>query len=290
MDLRAIALGLAFAVMWSSAFTSARIIVTEAPPLAALALRFAISGALAVGIARALGQTWRLSPAQWRAVVVFGVCQNTLYLGCYFVAMQGVEASLAAIMASTMPLIAAGANRAMGETLRPLAVAGLVAGFAGVALIMGTRLSGGAPLWGVALCVAGVVALAVATLSVRGTASGGNVLMIVGLQMLVGAAALVVPATLAGWAPVTVTPRLAAAFVYTLLVPGLAATVVWFVLVNRVGATRAAVFHFLNPVFGVALAALVLGEAVRWTDAVGVAVVTAGILAVQVARRPAPAA
>ena len=289
MDLRAIALGLAFAVMWSSAFTSARIIVTEAPPLAALALRFAISGVLAVGLARTLGQTWRLSPGQWRAVVVFGVCQNTLYLGCYFVAMQEVEASLAAIMASTMPLIAAGANRALGETLRPLAVTGLVAGFAGVALIMGTRLSGGAPLWGVVLCVAGVVALAVATLSVRGTASGGNVLMIVGLQMLVGAAALVVPAALAGWEPVTVTPRLAAAFVYTLLVPGLAATVVWFVLVNRVGATRAAVFHFLNPVFGVALAALVLGEAVRWTDAVGVAVVTAGIFAVQVARRPVPA-
>ena len=33
MDLRAIFMGLAFALMWSSAFTSARIIVSEAPPL-----------------------------------------------------------------------------------------------------------------------------------------------------------------------------------------------------------------------------------------------------------------
>jgi drug/metabolite transporter (DMT)-like permease len=285
LDLRALALGLGFAVMWSSAFTSARIIVAEAPPLAALALRFLLSGLLAVAIARAMGQSWRLTRGQWKAVVVFGVCQNALYLGCYFVAMQEVEASLAAIIASTMPLIAAGATRVRGEPLPRLALAGLVAGLAGVTLIMGTRLSGGAPPWGVSLCVVGVLALAVATLSVRGTASGGNVLMIVGLQMLVGSAALFGPALLAPLAPVTVTPTLVAAFLYTALVPGLAATVVWFVLVNRVGATRAAVFHFLNPVFGVAIAAAVLGEAVGWTDAVGVAFVTAGILAVQLARQ-----
>ena len=281
MDVKAVLLGLAFALMWSSAFTSARIIVSEAPPLAALSLRFLISGAMAVAVARWLGQSWHLSRGQWRAVLVFGVCQNGLYLGLYFVAMQAVEASLAAIIASSMPLLAAAANRLFGERLRPAAVAGLVAGFAGVALIMGTRISGGAQAWGVALCVAGVLALTAATLAVRGTASQGNVLMVVGLQMLVGSAALAVPAALGPLEPVAVTPRLAAAFAYTLVVPGLLATVVWFVLVNRIGATRAATFHFLNPVFGVGIAALILGEAVRLTDAVGVAIVTAGILGVQ---------
>ncbi len=44
MDIRAIGMGLAFALMWSSAFTSARIIVADASPLFALALRFLISG------------------------------------------------------------------------------------------------------------------------------------------------------------------------------------------------------------------------------------------------------
>ena len=107
MDLRALGMGLAFAVMWSSAFTSARIIVASAPPLTALSLRFLISGALGVLIARALGQDWRLSPAQWRATVVFGICQNALYLGLNFVAMQTIEAGLAAIIASTMPLLVA---------------------------------------------------------------------------------------------------------------------------------------------------------------------------------------
>ena len=44
MDIKAIFLGLAFAFMWSSAFTSGHIIVSSSPPLTALALRFLISG------------------------------------------------------------------------------------------------------------------------------------------------------------------------------------------------------------------------------------------------------
>ena len=55
MDIKAIALGLIFAVMWSSAFATARIIVADAPPLYALACRFALSGLLAVAVARAMG-------------------------------------------------------------------------------------------------------------------------------------------------------------------------------------------------------------------------------------------
>jgi probable blue pigment (indigoidine) exporter len=43
----------------------------------------------------------RLTKAQWRAVLIFGICQNALYLGLNFVAMQTVEASLAAIIASS---------------------------------------------------------------------------------------------------------------------------------------------------------------------------------------------
>jgi drug/metabolite transporter (DMT)-like permease len=287
MDLRAVGMGIAFALMWSSAFSSARIIVADAPPLMALALRFFLSGALGIALAALLGQSARLTAAQWRATVVFGICQNALYLGLYFVAMQTVEASLAAIMASSLPLVvAAGAWAVLGERLPALGVGGLVAGFAGVILIMGGRMGDGAGVdpVGLALCIAGVCALAFATLALRGTSSGDNVLMVVGLQMLVGGAALT-PFALALEVPeVRWSWQLVAAFVYTLLVPGLLATWVWFLLVRRIGAIRAASFHFLNPFFGVAIAWAVLGEAVRPLDALGVAVIMAGILAVQRAR------
>ncbi|GGL54511.1 DMT family transporter [Wenxinia marina] len=294
MDLRALLLGLAFAVMWSSAFTSARLVVAHAPPLSALALRFLISGLLGIAIARALGQTWRLTARQWRAVVIFGLCQNALYLGLNFVAMQTIEASLAAIVASTMPLLVALAGWLLfGDRPRALAVGGLIAGVAGVALIMGARLSGGVDLYGLGLCALGVVSLTVATLAVRGASSGGNVLMIVGLQMLVGSAALAVAAlSFERGAAVDWNAELVLAFTYTTLVPGLLATLVWFVLVNRIGAVKAATFHFLNPFLGVAIAAIILGESLRLTDVIGVVVIGFGILAVQMSRAervPAPA-
>ncbi|MGA1267974.1 MAG: DMT family transporter [Gemmobacter sp.] len=285
MDIRAIGMGLAFAFMWSSAFTSARMIVADAAPLMALAARFLISGLIGIAIARALGQSWRLDRAQWRATVVFGLMQNAAYLGLNFVAMQRVEASVAAIIASTLPLLVALAGWGLGrERLSRLGLAGLVAGFGGVVVIMGSRGGAGRAPLGIALCVLGAVALTVATLSVRGATSGGNLLMIVGLQMLVGAAVLALLSVAFEPWRLNPTPRLALAFAYTTLVPGLLATWVWFLLVGRIGAVRAATFHFLNPVFGVAVAAALLGESLGLLDLAGVVIVALGILGVQLAR------
>lgn len=286
MDWRAVALGLVFVVAWSSAFTSARLVVLDAPPFLALSVRFLISGLIALAIGFAAGQRLSLSPRQWAAVVVFGLCQNALYLGLNFEALRTVEASLAVIIASLLPLIVAGLDRILfGGRLAPLGLAGLAAGFAGAVFIMSSRLDGAGMGLGIGLCLIAVLALAVATLLVRGASGGGNLWIVVGLQMLVGSAALFPVAwVLEDWV-VDWTPRLAAAFTYTTLVPGLAATMIWFVLVRRIGATRAATFHFLNPFFGVATAALVLGENVGPRDLAGVAVIMLGILAVQVSRQ-----
>ena len=286
MDIKAVVMGLAFAFMWSSAFTSARVIVEYAPPLSALALRFLISGLIGVAIAWMLGQSARLTSRQWLGVLIFGVCQNALYLGLNFVAMQTVPASLAAIIASTMPLLVAVAGwLVFGTKVRPLGVAGLVAGVIGVVLIMGARLQGGVDPFGVLLCVIGVFSLTVATLAVLGASSGGNILMIVGLQMLVGSALLWVPAlTIEVW-EVTWSGQLIVAFAYTTLVPGLAATLVWFLLVGRIGAVKASTFHFLNPFLGVAIAAAFLGEKVGVLDVLGGAIIAGGILAVQLSKQ-----
>lgn len=288
MDFRAVLMGLIFSLMWSSAFATARIIVADAPPLYALACRFAISGALAIGVALFLGQTWRLQASQRRSVIVFGLCQNAAYLGLNFLALQWIEASLAVIIAASMPLIVAALGWIMrGDKIGRLGVAGLIAGFAGVALIMGTRVEGGADHLGIGLCIGGALALAVATLTLRSASGQGNLLMVVGLQMLVGSAALGVLALAFEEPRLNLTHAFLAAFIYQILVPGLAATLLWFALVRRIGAVRAATFHFLNPFFGVVIAALLLGEKIGTFDLLGVAVVAGGILAVQISRRSA---
>jgi len=289
MDFRAILMGVGFAVVWASAFTSTRMIVMSAPPLTALVIRFGLSALVAIPMARAMGQNWHLTRAEWRTVILFGLCQNALYLGFSWVAMQYVEASVSSIIASMMPLVVAFLGWLLyGERLRPIAVAGLIAGVAGVTLIMGVRLQHGLDIPGVILCLIGMVALTFATLAARGAGGSRNMMMIIGLQMAVGAILLVIPALLMDWGrPVEWSAGLIWAFAYTVVAPGIGATWLWFRLVNRIGAVRAATFHFLSPIFGVGIAAALLGERFGVSDVIGALIVAAGILMVQLAKLPA---
>lgn len=289
MDLRAILMGVFFAAIWASAFTSTRMIVTEASPLFALALRFALSGVVGVAVALLMGETWHtLTRPQWRSVLVLGLCQNALYLGLNWVAMQWIEAGLASIIAATMPLIVAALGAVLlGERLRPMGLVGLCLGLAGVAVIMGARLQGDSDAVGVVMSFGAALALAIATLTVRGASAGGNLMMVVGLQMLVGAVTLGIVAPFVEDWRFAADARVVWAFLYSVFVPGLLATWIWFRLVGRIGAIRAATFHFLTPFFGVATGALLLGEELAPGDVIGVAIIMAGILAVQLSKAPA---
>ena len=157
--------------------------------------------------------------------------------------MQTIEASLAAIVASAMPLMVALLGwLVFKERINGVGFIGLVAGLFGVLLIMGTRVNSGVDLFGLAVCIIGMFGLPFATLAVRGASSGGNLLMVVGLQMLVGSFTLFAVAFQTETISVNYTWSLLAAFSYTTLVPGLLATWVWFVLVARIGAVRASTF------------------------------------------------
>ena len=137
MDLRSIFMGILFSVIWSSAFTSARILMTSAPPFLVLSLRFLISGILGIAIARMLGQNFNLSRQEWAGVLIFGFCQNVLNLGLNFVAMQWIDASMAVIIASMLPLIVAAISWIYSaENPVIIGILGLVAGMSGVLLIM----------------------------------------------------------------------------------------------------------------------------------------------------------
>lgn len=289
IDLVSVLMGVGFAFVWSSAFTSAKVALVDSPPLLFLTARFLLSAAIAMGIAAALGQPLPKRRQHWAMLVLLGLCQNSLYLGLFFVAMTTVPAGLAAIIASAMPLIVAAATPLFTkEMLARRALLGLLLGFGGVVAIMADRLGGDLGVVGIVLCLVGVSALAGATLVVRHASLGSGLWMVVGIQMLVGAVTLA-PFAFAFESPaaVTVTTSLVLAFLYQTLVPGVLATLMWFALIRRIGAPRASAFHFLNPAFGVAVAWAVLGEPLGMVDAVGVAVVAVGILLVQLSGRSA---
>ena len=285
MTLRATLIGLTFVLIWSSAFTSGKFIVADAPPITALSIRFCISGLLAIGLAMLIGERLRLTRAHILAIVIFGTCQNGLYLGLNFVALRSVDASIAVVIASLLPITVALASWAfLRERLSALGVTGLAIGLMGAGIVFADRLEKGADAFGIILCILGVLALTLATLMVRTLATSGAVMWMVGLQMLVGAFVLA-PFALAfeTW-EVRFTAPMLIAFTYTTLAPGIVATWMWFRLLAEIGATRAAAFHFLNPFFGVVVAWVFLGEQISRADVIGVAFIMVAILAVQVSK------
>ena len=165
MDFRSIFMGILFSVIWSSAFTSARILMSSAPPFLVLSLRFLISGILGIAIARLLGQNFNLSRQEWAGVLIFGFCQNVLNLGLNFVALQWIDASMAVIIASMLPLVVAAISWTfLVEKPGIIGVLGLVAGMTGVLLIMLDRTGDQTKLLGVLLCSVALLALAGATI------------------------------------------------------------------------------------------------------------------------------
>jgi drug/metabolite transporter (DMT)-like permease len=287
MDFRSILMGVSFSLIWSSAFTSAKILVTAASPLMVLSLRFLISGLLGIAIARMLGQKIQLNREEWTVVVIIGISQNALYLAFNFMAMQWIEASLAAIIASLLPLVVAVVCWVfLGEKTGLNGMLGLTVGFGGVLVIMLDKLSGSSASLGMTLCLIGVAALAGATLYVgRMMSLNKNVVMIVGLQMLVGSITLFPFSLIFETWNIEWSTSFILAFIYTTLVPGLLGTLIWFFLVRRIGPVRAATFHFLNPFFGVLVAALILSEPLSLRDGIGVTIIMAGILLVQLSRK-----
>jgi len=211
-----------------------------------------------------------------------GLCQNAIYLGFNFYAMQTISASLASIIASSMPLIVAALSVVLfDQKLSKMGYVGLILGFAGVTLIMANRLGGAADPISVAMCVVAAIALSIATLTVKSASMGQNLLMVVGMQMWVGAATLVFPSMLFETWVVDWSMPVVIALSYSIIAPGIVATYIWFKLVERIGATKAASFHFLNPFFGVAVAAVILSETLSITDCIGVIIIMVGIYNVQ---------
>ena len=287
MDSKSLFMGVLFSVIWSSAFTSARILMSSAPPFLVLSLRFLISGILGIAVARLLGQNFNLSRQEWLGILIIGFCQNILNLGLNFVALQWIDASSAVIIASMLPLVVAVISWIfLVDKPGIIGVLGLIAGTLGGLLIMIDRTGNQTKLLGVLLCSIGLLALAGATILLGNYfKSNKNLLMIVGLQMFVGFIFLF-PLTIIfeNW-QINLSMIFIISFVYQILMPGVLGTLIWFLLVKRIRATKSAAFHFLNPFFGVLIASAILAEPMSLKDVIAVVIIMSGILAVQINHR-----
>ena len=287
MKIKYVLLGVIFALIWSSAFPSAKVAVQYAPPFFILFFRFLFSGLLAIAIAKGLGQEIFFSKKDWVSIVTFGVLQNSIYLGLIFLAVTKIEANVSVIIASILPLTVALFSWLFFNTrISNIGVIGLLIGFSGVLLIMYQRTQAGSELLGIFLCFIALLSTTIATLILsRINVKKENVLMIVGLQMIVGSIPLLpISYFFEEWV-IYWHINFVLTFSYISLFPGIIAPLIWFYLQKEIGTVRFSSFHFLNPFFGVLLSFILLSEKLSVFDFIGIIVVTLGLYLVQRAKK-----
>lgn len=96
--------GVLFALLWSSASTATKIGLEDAQPLVIAVIRFMIAGILMIIFSHVIKKHSLPSGKQWKQLIIYGLLNITIYLGCYVIAMQHVTAGIGALAVATNPL------------------------------------------------------------------------------------------------------------------------------------------------------------------------------------------
>jgi drug/metabolite transporter (DMT)-like permease len=270
----------AFCVLWSSAFSAAKIALADCPPLLLLSARFLSAGIVVLGAAAVLRLPWRLSRSDIVALAGLGAVNNALYLGLNYLGMQTVSAGLSALIVSANPVLTALlAAVFLNEGMTWRKAGGLLLGVGGVAFIVESRISGGIdnPI-GIAFTVAALMSMVGGTILFKRLAPNGGLWIGNGVQNLAGGLA-VTPFAFAFESVGDVVPTwwLVVALAYSVLLVSVVGYLLWFHLLTEVGATAASAYHFLMPPLGMMFGWLLLGERVAWPDLLGILPVAIGI-------------
>jgi drug/metabolite transporter (DMT)-like permease len=270
-----------FCLLWSSAFSAAKLALLDCPPLLLLTARFLIAAVVMLGAAAMTGTSWRkLARRDLIALAVLGIANNALYLGLNYIGMRVISSGLSALIVSTNPvLIALLAAMVLNERMTWRKAAGLLLGVGGVAFIVQGRIAGGvdSPV-GILFTLGALVSMVGGTILFKKLAPNGGLWIGNGVQNLSGGLVLVPLAfTLESVGEVTPSWRLIVSLAYSALLVSVVGYLLWFYLLTKSGATAASAYHFLMPPLGMLFGWLILDEHVALADLIGVIPVALGI-------------
>ncbi|MFT4137186.1 DMT family transporter [Microbacterium sp.] len=251
----------AMAVLWGIPYLFIKEAVDSFSPAAVVAGRTLLGALVLLPIAIRRGV---LRPAlrMWPWVLAFGVIEMAGPFLLLSHAEQTLPSGLTGLLVATVPLFAAlfAFSRGDRSALRPARAAGLLVGFAGVAVIVagpGLAVGDGAlvavgEVLLTAVCYA-VAPFIVAT-KLRDVPSLGTITLSLGAVGL-------------GYLPVALLTSHAVPTVRSVVSLGLLAVLctavaflAFFALIGEVGPTRAPLFTYVNPVVAILLGMLILGE------------------------------
>jgi drug/metabolite transporter (DMT)-like permease len=269
-----------FLMLWSSAFSVAKLAIADCPPLLLLAARFLIASVLMFGIAAITRVRWTLNRRDVLLFALLGIANQAIYLGVGYVALRDISAGLSVLIFSANPIVTAVfAALVLGERMTWSKAVGLVLGIAGVAFIVQSRLSIGSDhLRGILLTVVSLLSFVGGTILFKRYAPKDGLWIGNGVQSLAAGIALL-PFSLATESIGDIVPtwRLLACFAFLVLLVSVFAYLLWFKILTLSGATAASSYYFLLPPLGMLFGWLLLGEHVALSDLLGIIPVVLGI-------------
>jgi probable blue pigment (indigoidine) exporter len=266
-------------IAWGSTYVVTRQLLPPDQPLWGAALRALPAGLLLLAVARRLPRRdwW------WRSLVL-----GTLNVGAFFVLVYVAATLLPSSVASTVMAAAALvllllAWPLLGERPTRWGAAGAVIGMAGVVVLVA---DGGAdvPLVGVLASVAAMLMSSVGFVLTKRWAPDEPMVAVTAWQLTAGGLLLLPVALVVEGGPPPVDAAALGGFAYVAVIATALAFLAWFSGLRRLPAGTVGLVGLLNPVTGVVLGTLLAGEAFGPRQAVGAALVLAGVL---LGQRPA---
>jgi len=282
---------LAFAciyLIWGSTYLAIRFAIESIPPFLMAGTRFILAGGLLYAWVVWRGEAARPTAAQWRAAFLFGGFFFMMGNGGVSWAETRIPSGITALLIAMVPLWMTLMETFLRRWSRPtpMALAGLVLGFLGVAFLIGP----GESLTEAAVDPLGAGALVLATL---GWAYGSvhakdaphppSLLQTAAMQMLGGGILLTLLGSSVGeWRSLhleTISARAALSFFYLVTFGSIVAFSAYAWLLHVTRPTHAATYAFVNPIVAVFLGWALGGEEVtRRTLTAGAVVITGVIL------------
>jgi drug/metabolite transporter (DMT)-like permease len=274
-------------LVWGSTYLAIRVTDRTMPPLLMSSVRFLIAGTALYAFA-SRGRA-RPTLRQWGSAAIVGAALLLIGNGGVAWAETRLESGLAALMVAIIPLWVALMDRAFfGRRLSPVAIAGLVVGFAGVALLV--RPGGGGDVVAMLALVGTTAAWAGGSLYARGAALPESPLLSASMQMLAAAVFLGVAGLASGEATGihadTFSTKPLIAFVYLVVVGSLIAFSAYAWLLKNVRISIVSTYAFVNPVVAVALGTVFLNETIGWTTVIAGAAIVVAVVSIVTARAP----
>jgi len=265
----------ALCVIWGLPYLFIKIAVATITPAALVFLRTAIGSALLLPLAVRTERARVLLP-RWRPIVLYTAIEVGLPWLLLSDAERHISSSLAGLLVAAVPLAGVIVSRLSGGShhLDASGIAGLVVGFAGVAVLLGLDFSGND--WGaIAKMAMVVVCYAIGPLIISRRLADLPSLPVVTASLVLCALAYA-PAGLAQMPRSLPAPNVLAAVATLGVICTALAFVVFFQLIAEVGPIRATVVTYFNPAVAVFLGVGVLGEPFTWSTATGFVLILAG--------------